>query len=480
MRFQPTPKQIFVMVSLALITVIGATTSVGEAVFFRQAIIQRESKIIDDVVDAVTSGTQGAPPEVMRFRDGDIQAELRRRFGLLKNLPGAVRIKVFNSQHVIVWSDDPDLIGTGQTLHPEDLQRALDGEIRTIFDQMEQIIYAVGQIPPEPLIEFYVPFVWDKYTRSDAKPDGAVALYRSPKELNVTILNGLLVLWLVTAIGGGILFLSIYALYRSVYNRQRAVESQFAQFAKDQDRIIQIEKLSAVGQMVTEIAHQLNNPLVGVINLAALAEREVDNPDRLRELLKDVQGAGKHCRDFVQRMLRLNAAAKSEPRPTDVAELARETIELFKQSLGRAPEIVMEMPSAAVVIEVDPVLLRHALFNLLQNAAQSDPQGPIVVSLAMSERAGSPGCSLSVRDSGKGLSPEAIARLFTPFFTTRAGGTGLGLFVAQQIVVRHSGNLDADNPPGGGARFVIWLPLRPAQLGTPGRLPAASEGTPPA
>jgi signal transduction histidine kinase len=461
MRFHLTSKQIFAAVSLGLITVIGVTTSASEAIFFPRAIIERESKIIDELVDAIAVGTDSIRPDMQNFSNEAMQKEFTRRFSLLRNLPGVVQIKVFNRERAIVWSDHPALIGTKQTRHPESLDHAFGRQIRAEYSQLDQVISAITPQSPEALIEFYVPFSWQGIDNLSAPVDGVVALYRSPKELNATILNGLLLLWIVTFVGGSILFVAIYTLYGSIYKRSQSAELKFAELTKEQERIIQIEKLSAVGQMVTEIAHQLNNPLVGVVNLTALAEREVDNPERLRELLRDIQSAGKHCRDFVQRMLQLNAAARSEPKPTDLVELTRETAALFKQSFGKGAEIDLELPPAPLILEVDPVLLRHALFNLLHNAAQVDSDGHPVVSLSLSERKGIAGCALAVSDSGAGIDPKHFSKLFTPFFTTRTGGTGLGLFVAQQIVVRHGGHLLAENRADRGARFVIWLPLHP-------------------
>jgi signal transduction histidine kinase len=465
MRFRLTAKQVFAIVSLGLITVIGVTTSVSEAIFFPRAIIERESKIIDELVDAIAVGTDSMRPDMQNFSNEAMQKEFTRRFSLLGNLPGVVQIKVFNRERAIVWSDHPALIGTRQTRHPESLERAFGRQIRTEYSQLDQIISAIRPQSPEALIEFYVPFSWQGIDNLSAPVDGVVALYRSPKDLNATILNGLLLLWVVTFVGGGILFVAIYTLYGSIYKRQQSAELKFAELTKEQERIIQIEKLSAVGQMVTEIAHQLNNPLVGVVNLAALAEREVDNPERLRELLRDVQSAGKHCRDFVQRMLKLNAAARSEPKPTDLVELTHETAALFRQSFTMCTGVVLELPSSPVVLELDPVLMRHALFNLLHNAALADPEGRPTVTLSLADRKGIPGCVLVVSDRGAGISPEIASKLFTPFFTTRTGGTGLGLFVAQQIVVRHGGTLIAENRVDHGARFVIWLPLPPHGAG---------------
>jgi signal transduction histidine kinase len=245
-----------------------------------------------------------------------------------------------------------------------------------------------------------------------------------------------------------------------VYYSQRQAESRFAKLSAEHGRLMQIEKLSAMGQLVSEIAHQLNNPLVGVINLAQLAEREVDNPRRVKELLGEVRKAGSYCRDFVQRMLSISKVARSEPQTTDMAKLARDTIAFFQQSLGGRPAVVFEAPEEDLNLEVDPVLIRNALFNLIHNAAQADPAGPIVVSLAAEEREGAAGCVLKVSDSGPGLAPDVKEKLYVPFFTTRPGGTGLGLSIAQHIVMQHGGTMDACNKPDRGAQFSIWLPAR--------------------
>jgi len=236
------------------------------------------------------------------------------------------------------------------------------------------------------------------------------------------------------------------------------VESQFAKLSADHERIIQIEKLSAMGQMMSEIAHQLNNPLVGVINLAQLAERETDNPQRVKELLGEVRKAGEHCRIFVQRMLRFNKVARSELRPTKLKSLIRETIAFFQQSASGHHAVTLEAPDHDVILEVDPVLMRHALFNLITNAYQANPKGPVLVSIALDEHEEVPGYRISVSDRGSGIKPELMGKLFTPFFTTKPDGTGLGLAVAQHIAVQHGGSIRAENKPGGGACFSIWLP----------------------
>ncbi|MFA6313691.1 MAG: ATP-binding protein [Sterolibacterium sp.] len=457
-RLRMTPPRTFAVISLVLIIVMVVATTLTQTNFYRQAIIDRESVIIRDMVGAMVMEQQqqvGFHSEnVARYPDKDY---FNQSFNVLKLLSGVVRIKVFDQTGTIVWSDEPQLIGTQSTRHKQDLARAMAGEARAVFHSNERAPDFADHLSG-PVIEFYVPFFFSPQASGNATASGVVALYRSPEELNKTIRNGMLLLWLVTGLGGTILFFALNSLFRAVYFRQREAESQFAKLSTDHERLVQVEKLSAMGQMVSEIAHQLNNPLVGVINLAELAERETDNPPQTKDLLSEIRKAGNHCRDFVQRMLRFSHVAHSEPQLVELKSVVRETIAFFQQTVGGSPTVTFEAPADDVMMEVDPVLIRHALFNLIHNASLAKPGGTVVVMLALEQRGSVAGWRLTVADSGPGLLPEVADKLFTPFFTTRAGGTGLGLTVAQHIILQHGGNIRAENQLAGGALFVVWLP----------------------
>ena len=463
-RLRLTPPQTFTTVSLLLIVLLVLGITFTQSSFYGQAIIDRESVIFRDMVNAIALQQEHEhhlyPSDVERDPKPGVQKRLADTFGVLRKLSGVTLIKVFNRDKTIVWSSEPSLVGKyAVTRHPADLEKALGGEARAVFIQGKRTLETAYMFPRLSLIEFYVPFTLGKHNIStDGKPSGVLAIYRFPQELNRTIHHAIFLLWLVTGVGGAILFGALYTLFRSVYYRQREAESQFAKLSTQHQRLVQIEKLSAMGQLVSEIAHQLNNPLVGVINLAELAERETVDPKRTKELLGEIRKAGDHCRRFVQQMLRFNQVARSEPQLIEMKTLVRETIAFLRQSMTSNPVVTLEAPDSDVMLEVDPVLIRHALFNLLHNAVLASPGTPVLVSLASEEVRGSPGWCLSVADCGSGLTPEVKAKLFTPFFTTRDGGTGLGLSVAQHIVLQHGGSIRAENKPDGGALFVIWLP----------------------
>lgn len=457
MRARLTPLQLFAAVSLLLIVATLVATSLTQSRFFRETVIDREALIVRDMVHALAL-RELQVSDIEHYTEPAAQQHFARSFSVLKNLSGVVRIKVFDGKGTIVWSDEPRLVGKHVTAHEDDLGGAIRGQTRAVINPADRPSHADEGLPAEALIEFYVPFSIVGQESTGETVSGAFSLYRSAKELNFTIRRSLALLWTVSGLGGILLFAALYGLFRSVYRRQRAAESQFAKLSSEHERIVQMEKLSAMGRMVSEIAHQINNPLVGVINLAQRAQAQTDQPERVKMLLGEIIKAGDHCRNFVQRMLRFTQLGRSEPQPTRMSALMRDAIGFFSQSVGSAPEVKLHAPAEEVVLRVDPVLMRHAMFNLIHNAAQADPAGPIDVSLMAEASEAGAGWAIAVSDHGPGMTPEVQKHLFTPFFSTRSGGTGLGLSVAQQIAAQHGGRLRAENNPEGGARFVIWLP----------------------
>ncbi len=453
-----SPPRLFAIVSLLMIVVMLAATGFTLAPFFRQSIIDREATLVRDMVNALATEHGVSGSDLEYYTDAAARQRLDQSFNSLNSLSDVVHIKVFNRDNIIVWSDDQNLLGTQRTAHIERLTLAQHGKMQAVFNPAIQSSAIFDHGPATPAtIEFYVPLFMTSANHT-AEVIGALSLYRSPQQLNQTIQNGLYLLWIVIGGAGLILFLALYKLFNMVYSRQKTAELQFSKLSTDHQRLIQIEKLSAMGELVGEIAHQLNNPLVGVLNLAQLAEREADDPEKVRALLSEIRSAGKECRDSVQRILRINQISRSEPQATDMSELVRDTITFCHQSLGNQHVIKFDAPNREVMLNVDPVLVRHALFNLVHNAILAAPESTVVVSLAPEEMDGVPGYQLAVSDSGNGFSNEIAAKLFKPFFTTREQGTGLGLSVAQHIVMKHGGSIRAENLTDGGARFSIWLP----------------------
>jgi signal transduction histidine kinase len=455
-----TPPRIFAGISLLMILMMVIATGLIQAPFFRKSIVHREAAIVRDIVFALTEGQQVSASDMQNYTDAAARSRFDRSFSALTKLPGTARINVFNSDGTIVWSDDPSLVGDDRSTHRKHLARSLQGEVQALFNPTEDRLDGSAQTQPaQDTIECYVPVFAHGAGRTPGAVIGVLSLYRDPHDLNQTIQRGLYLLWAAISVGGVLLFLALYKVFTVVYDRQQAAESNLSKLTSEHERIVQIAKMSAMGELVGEIAHQLNNPLVGVINLSQLAQREVNDAGRVSVLLKDVHKAGTECRDIVQRILRINQISRSTLQPTDMQALVRDTITFCQQSIDLRQGVDFSAPSEKIELDVDPVLLRQALFNLIHNAVLAAPNASVRVALALAARESAAGIQLSVTDSGAGFDSATAARLFKPFFTTRSTGTGLGLSVTQHIAMKHGGVVLAENLPEGGARFTIWLPM---------------------
>lgn len=455
-----TPPRMFAIVSLMMIIIMVVCTGLIQAPFFRQSIIDREAVVVRDLVNALSLEHGVLLSDFQDYSSGQARQHFDSSFGTLKRLHGTARIKVFNRDNTIVWSDDPTLVGTKRTAHPERLAAAMRGEMQALFNPSRNIsgIAEHGQ-PIIGTIECYVPIYLHEIGTTPMAAMGVLSLYRDPKDLNQTIREDMYLLWAVVGGAGFILFLALYKVFSLVYDRQKTAESKFSKLTLEHERIVQIEKMSAMGELVGEIAHQLNNPLVGVINMAQLAERQVHDPQRVLELLEQVRKAGTECRDIVQRILRINQISRSELAPTDIQDLIHDTITFCQQSVDLKHLVDFSTSQPKTALTVDPVLIRQALFNLIHNAILAAPDKPVHVALTTRNRDGVNGIQISVTDAGDGFGPEVAAKLFKPFFTTRSNGNGLGLPVAQHIAIKHGGVVLAENLTEGGARFSIWLPI---------------------
>ena len=178
----------------------------------------------------------------------------------------------------------------------------------------------------------------------------------------------------------------------------------------------------------------------------------------------EIRHAGEDCRGFVRRMLEFSKVSCFDSKPTSMGPLIEDTVLMFRQAEDRHHPVDVRLPDAPVVLMVDPILIRHALFNLLQNAAQAaGDDSPIVITLeaAVEPNGTAVGWTLAVSDRGAGIPADVLEKIFIPFFTTRSDGTGLGLPVVQHVVLLHGGHVSATSEPDNGTRFALWLPMAP-------------------
>jgi signal transduction histidine kinase len=223
------------------------------------------------------------------------------------------------------------------------------------------------------------------------------------------------------------------------------------------------DRLAAMGELASTVAHEVRNPLNAVGMTAQRLRREflaatpADSPERgeLGELLDVMSTETQRIDRIVQQFLDYARPPRIAPAPTALGPLVTELAERTRPLAESRGVALGTDVSAAGEALVDPAQLRQALDNLLRNAIDATAPGGRV-DLAASCDAG--GCAIEVRDTGKGIEPDHLPRIFDLYFTTKADGTGVGLAVTQQIVSAHGGTIEVDSRPGAGTAMTIRLP----------------------
>jgi signal transduction histidine kinase len=256
-----------------------------------------------------------------------------------------------------------------------------------------------------------------------------------------------------------------------------AFNSMTRQLTEQRDRLVQTERVAAWRELARRLAHELKNPLfplqITVENLLRAREQQPAAFDEVfRESTRTLLDEISNLRTIIARFSDFARMPPPQLQAVDLNELVRGAVRLFEaqiKSSGSAPiSVRLQLADGMRNLQADPDLLHRAVQNLILNALDAMPEGGKLV-LSTYESAGT--VRLEVSDTGKGLTPEECARLFTPYYTSKQHGTGLGLAIVQSVVSDHGGRISVQSEPGTGTTFRIELPVHPR--------PAASDGPAP-
>src|SRR5690606_14921593 len=212
-----------------------------------------------------------------------------------------------------------------------------------------------------------------------------------------------------------------------------------------QDRLLQAEKLSAIGQLIAGVAHDLNNPLTSVVGFADFLAESADAPPRIREPLRVIQQEAERASKIVKNLL--SFARRQETRQlASLQPVLEATIGLFRNHLD-ADRVTLELEIGPDLPDLDlnPNQIQQVFVNLIQNAAHAIAVTGRPGTIRVTARRWMEGAAVEIRDDGCGMDAETLGRIFEPFFTTMppGQGTGLGLSISQGIVKEHGGRITA-------------------------------------
>ncbi len=246
------------------------------------------------------------------------------------------------------------------------------------------------------------------------------------------------------------------------------VEERTRQLQAAQKKLLHNDRLASLGQLSASVAHEINNPISGVLNLSMLLQRMLKTdgvpPERLdefRKYLGQVTNETARVGRIVSDLLAFSRRSKPQRAPADLNRIVKTTLSLVQHKMKLSNVAVEarfreDLPAAPC----DSSQIQQVVLNLLLNAAeatQSKPERRVAVETFLADG----NVVLTVADNGEGIAPENLAKIFDPFFTTKSEGkgVGLGLAVSYGIIQAHGGDIEVKSEPGGGAIFTVTLPI---------------------
>jgi signal transduction histidine kinase len=236
--------------------------------------------------------------------------------------------------------------------------------------------------------------------------------------------------------------------------------TMYDRLKRSQEKLVQSEKIAAWNQMARKVAHEIRNPLTPIqVSVEDLKRSYDSNKPEFSQILNDaVETVGseisrlKRLTDEFSQFARLPTPVMTKK---DIRPIVADALRIYGEEI-RVGRLTVRLPKSDIQVEIDADLFSQALLNLVKNGLEaSGTDGKVVVTGELGKGI----ARVVVEDNGPGVPDDQVARLFTPYFTTKKGGTGLGLVIAYRIVFDHGGRIRYEKGESGGARFVVVLPL---------------------
>ena len=253
------------------------------------------------------------------------------------------------------------------------------------------------------------------------------------------------------------------------------VEQKTQELKRAHDQMMRVEKMASIGKLAAVVAHEINNPLAGILTYAKLLKKWFakgaipdgtgrENDSRRYEVLSSldlIESESRRCGEIVKNLLTFARATPLNFEPTNLKQIIDRCTLLVQHRLALGNiQLRLQVDQGLPQVRCDPAQIEQVLLALMMNAIDAMPAGGnLIVSLQfLAEKSR---VQLQVKDDGAGISPELLPKLFEPFVTTKESGhgVGLGLAISQSIIERHQGRINVASEPGRGTVFTITLPV---------------------
>ncbi len=434
----------FSLWSIGAIVVLAACAAFAMSRFISDRMLMRDAQLTAEFVSSVI-----VTPEVVATLSGrgaDVPRNLFvQHIRDLSSMPDVLRANVYASDRRVAWSSDPRLVGQAPGDNDE-LEEAMAGKLvmhrgRTDGSDIEKPEHKFLARSTGQFVETYVPV-----RNAEGQVIGAVELYRIPRALFDTLRRGTQLIWGTAALGAALLFAALFWVVR---RGDRTLRWQH-------DRLIESERLAAVGEMAASVAHGIRNPLASIRSSAELA-LDAD-PRDLSRSAHDIIASVDRAERWVADLLRCavppaQAAAGSS---ADVSLAATTAFDQYREEFRqRHLDARLEIEPGLPHVRGATDALTQVIASLLANACEASANGA-QIRLAVRRQAG--GVRIAIEDQGSGIAEADLSRVFEPYFTSKARGLGLGLPLARAAVERSGGSLSIASAAGRGTVVRIELP----------------------
>lgn len=246
-------------------------------------------------------------------------------------------------------------------------------------------------------------------------------------------------------------------IYNQLEKSHRELQVSHQELEQAQAQLIRTEKLASIGQLAAGVAHEINNPLGTILIYSHLLQKSLEPDDPRKEDIALVISEANRAKEIVQGLLSFAREKKLRASEININDILDEVLSLVvNQSLFHNIKIKKSFDQDPQAIVADETQLKQVFLNIILNAAQAmEGNGKLTISTVFDKKQ----IKVKIADTGPGIPPEVMGKLFSPFFTTKEKGTGLGLAISYGIIEHHQGKIDVETDLGKGSTFIVTLPV---------------------
>jgi signal transduction histidine kinase len=246
-------------------------------------------------------------------------------------------------------------------------------------------------------------------------------------------------------------------LYQELEEKVQKLSEANRKIAESSGRLLKVERLSVLGQITSQVAHELRNPMTIIGGFAHSILKKMDAGSPHREYIEIIAKQTERMEDVLNNVLNFSKPEKSHLETVSLDDLVDQTFEMMEPETDFTKITIKKLPSRnPCSVRVNPDLIRQALLNIFRNAVWAMPQGGI---LSVATRQTDRSAKIEVKDTGFGISHEHMGKIFDSFFTTKPEACGLGLTISSEIIKNHGGHIGVESGQGKGSTFYVELPL---------------------